>query len=546
MLRRHWPRLALVVALTWYVWATLPDLADFPVVELAQMRIVEPAYFLAARGVYGNELLTGWYHAESAYHEYMPLYTLMVALAFKGLGPSIWAARLVSALGGLLTLVLTYRLGLQLQGAALGALGALALCVVKLAVPVPSEVERIGFDPNASGIPLLDLARVIRFDIWIPVWGLGACCLFLWAYRQPAGWGYAGVGALTGLATLTHLYGLFFLVLFAALLWWMEGWRVIRSAPLYIMLGALLLTLAPWGLYVAQDLYAYRGQMLPQAGRFDLLNPLFYVDNLAREPWRYLSWIGGSFRRPILFPRAGIWLMAASVAAATVMSFPQARRSRRMADRFMFLALPLLAFLLAALINFKRYYYILLVLPFVALHIGWAGLASWRWATARPRWVRAAWGVVLALVVVEGGLGVARSLRAARATTPYRQVTAALADHLPPRARLLVDEVFWFGLLSHPARSIHLAFLLADARYYAAPPSIAQIIDQIRPDYVVAQDYFLDEYLRPGAPFQNPTSVEQWNALRDYLRAHCPHTTFTLDDASYGRVSLYRCGEAAP
>ena len=558
MLNRHWPRLALAGALLWYATATLPYLADFPVVELAQIRIVEPAYFLATQGVYGNALLTGWYHAESAYHEYMPLYAWLVALAFKILGPSIWAARLVSVLGGGLTLWLTYQLGQQLDGAALGVLGAWVLCALKLAVPILSEVERIGFDPNTSGIPLLDLARVIRFDIWIPVWGLGACCLFLWAQARGSRWGYAGVGVLTGLATLTHLYGVFFLMLFIGLLIWMEGPRVFYRWPLYLMLGAFALTLLPWGLYVSQDLYAYRGQMLPQAGRFDLLNPLFYLDNLVREPWRYLSWLGGSFRHPILLPRIGFWLTVVSVPVAARYLWGQSRQAPTLRNYFALTTLPILALLLAVLINFKRYYYVLLVLPFLALYIAAAILAIWRAPGRRPLVTRIGLGLILAAAWLEGGLGIAQNLQLASATTPYLEVADALVQHLPQQARLLLAEPFWLGFTHFTlsgsdraggaqgeSRSIHLAFLLSDKRYYADPPTVAQVIDAIHPDYVVAQNYFLDDYLRPGAPFQNPTSVQQWSDLRDYLDEHCPNVTFTLNDKSYGSLSLYRCEGAS-
>jgi hypothetical protein len=142
---------------------------------------------------------------------------------------------------------------------------------------------------------------------------------------------------------------------------------------------------------------------------------------------------------------------------------------------------------------------------------------------------------------VEGAAGVARSLEAAAAITPYPAVTGAFAQHLPPEARLLVSEPLWLGLTQYEARSILLAFLLADERYYDDPPSISAVLDQLDPDYVLAPDYMLDEYLRPGTPFQNPTSLVQWTALRDFVRGHCPQAVFRLDDAAYGRLSLFRC-----
>jgi hypothetical protein len=145
-------------------------------------------------------------------------------------------------------------------------------------------------------------------------------------------------------------------------------------------------------------------------------------------------------------------------------------------------------------------------------------------------------------LVVEGALGVTKSLRAAAAITPYQAVSGAFAAHVPAEARLLIAEPMWLGLAGNEARSILLAFLLADDRYYEDPPSIETILGQLDPAYVLAQDYLLDEYLQPGAPFQNPVSLAQWTALRDFLRGHCPETVFRLDDPDYGRLSLYRCG----
>jgi hypothetical protein len=146
-----------------------------------------------------------------------------------------------------------------------------------------------------------------------------------------------------------------------------------------------------------------------------------------------------------------------------------------------------------------------------------------------------------AALVVEGALGVGSSLEAAAAITPYQAVSGAFAPHLPADARLLIAEPVWLGLRQYEARSILLAFLLADERYYEDPPSIETALGGLDPEYVLAQDYLLNEYLRPGASFQNPISLAQWTALRDFLRGHCPEAVFSVDDRDYGRLSLYRC-----
>ena len=72
--RSRWVSLAFAILVCWYGLATLPYLADFPILDWAQNGIAAPAYKLATTGVYGNDLFTGFYHTETYNYEYMPLY----------------------------------------------------------------------------------------------------------------------------------------------------------------------------------------------------------------------------------------------------------------------------------------------------------------------------------------------------------------------------------------------------------------------------------------------------------------------------------------
>jgi 4-amino-4-deoxy-L-arabinose transferase-like glycosyltransferase len=543
-LRRNAPALCLLALVGWYLLATAPYLADFPAMEWAQMRIITPAYKLASTGTYGNDLLTGFYDAESRNYEYMPLYPLQVALAFALLGPGIWQARAVSVLGGLLTVVLTFALGRRLYGARLGLLAAAALVLLRLAVPVPGEVERIGLELNASGIPLLDLARVVRFDIWVPVWVLSACLCFFWAHERRSRLGFLLTGVLAGLATLTHVYGAFILVVLALVLLWLEGKRALRMPAPYLMAAGLALALAPWAVYVVGDFTAYRGQMAKHGGLGDLLRPGFYLDNLYREPWRYLSWIGGSFRHPELFPRLGIYLLSAGVAVALAVLWQRARAARSAGDTFLLIAGPVLAILLALLIHYKRYYYVLLVLPFLAMQFAYAVLLLWRQTRWPVRPVRVALAALLALAVAEGVYGVAVSWRMARSTTPYAALSAQLQQAIRPGARVLLAEPYWLALTAHPARSIQLAFLLSDPRYYAQPPSLSAVLLTLQPDYVVTEERLLDIYGRD--PAETSANARDWRELDGYLRQHCPIAAADLTTPDYGEVKVYQCTTATP
>ena len=65
--RRNWATAGLALLASWYLLATLPYLGVFPVVEWAQMRIIEPAYKLATQGTYGNDLLAGFFGSEQRF-----------------------------------------------------------------------------------------------------------------------------------------------------------------------------------------------------------------------------------------------------------------------------------------------------------------------------------------------------------------------------------------------------------------------------------------------------------------------------------------------
>ncbi|MFN8567222.1 MAG: glycosyltransferase family 39 protein [Kouleothrix sp.] len=112
----------------------------------------------------------------------------------------VWPARLVAVLCGAATLLLTYALGRRLFGGGVAALAAWLLIGLRLA-----------YEHDASGVPLLDLARIARYDMAVPPLVLAALLCLVWAEQRGASWRYVLSGALAGLATLAHLYGGFVL-----------------------------------------------------------------------------------------------------------------------------------------------------------------------------------------------------------------------------------------------------------------------------------------------------------------------------------------------
>ncbi len=546
-LRQKHVAILLALLIGWYALATLPYLGDFPLVDWAQPMIAAPAYKLATQGIYGSDMFTGFYRSELRNYDHMPMYPLLVSLSFKVQGLGVWQARLVSVLSGLAAVLLTFYLGRQLYDTSVGFVAAAALCAVRLGLPNFNDVLRLGYQMNASGIPLLDFARVIRFDVLVPVWVVAACLCFYWAHRHDSRLGYLGAGVLAGLATLTHLYGAFILAVLITLLLWQSGWRVLRSASIYLVLLGWLLALLPYLVYVMQDFDAYRGQLLRHEARFDLLNPGFYWNSLVREPWRYVSWLGGTFQAPVLWPRVGIWLMAVSLVAANVILLRRVRRASHLSDQMLLISLPILAGLLALLINIKRYPYLALILPFLALQMAFAIVYVWRRATATrtTRLARLALRGVLLAALIEGGIGVLISFQMARLTTPYQRMGEAVRHVIPTNARIVASHVLWFELADYDVRSANLVFVLSDPHYrIPQTPVMDEVLHEIDPDYVIMENRLLQAYRREPEAFPSAQIVMQWRMFDEYIQRQCGTVVMTILAPDYGDITVYRCEQS--
>jgi 4-amino-4-deoxy-L-arabinose transferase-like glycosyltransferase len=551
--------LAFALALALYGEATLPHLADFPLMGQDEPWIAAPAAKLATQGVYGDDLFAGYYGMEQRTYNFPPLFPLTEALAFWLLGVGAWQARLVAVLYGAATLVLTYALGWRLYCGALGALATWMLVGLRLAL-----------EPSASGIPLLDLARIARYDIAVPPLVLATLLCFVAAEKvderrttnderlSPTGWRYVATGVLAGLACLAHVYGGLVLAPIGTLLLWRDGVGALRQPALYLIAAGFALALLPWGLYIAQDLPNYAGQMLPEQGRFRVWDPAFYLDSLLRERSRYsrlLRFEGAT----VLWPRLGIWVALLGLPTSTLLllrrSFHRTQSQEPntgtaaspmwFSDRLLLLTLPMLVFLLALLVNLKFYNYITLVLPWIALNLAWLGVYLWRSAAVlslRGRTAaRAALGGLLALGLLEGLVGVRRSLISAATISPYTSYTERVAAAIPPGARVLALHQFWFGLYprGYVYRSVALAYYYSDPLYYPpAPLPIEEALARIAPEYILV-DRSMARELRMDLPAE-ALEDQRDQHFRRYLAGHCAHPVAQIDDPDYGDLTIYR------
>jgi hypothetical protein len=346
-------------------------------------------------------------------------------------------------------------------------------------------------------------------------------------------WGLWFAGVLAGLATLSHLYGAFILPVLFVVLWWHLGRHALREPSLYLLPLGWLVGVLPWVFYVSLDLASYAGQMSRHEGRFDILQLQFYWSNLKREFGRYAGWFA-PFPEGLLTFRVGIWVLVAGFGSGLVLLWRRSRSQGLVSDRLLLLAAPLLALLLALLMNLKRYPYVVLVLPFLALQTALTLVTAWQWATQRKLRVAHLGLTALAVaVVLESGWGIGQMFRVARATTPYLSVTTSISAAIPKGARLLISQPFWLGLAQYETRSLNLLFV-------DTTPSLQQGMEQIDPDYVVVERTFLsDQYAGP------PAAVRRWKDLRQYLETRCGRVE-TIDGGSYGTIEVDHCRNRQP
>jgi hypothetical protein len=377
-------------------------------------------------------------------------------------------------------------------------------------------------------------------------------------------WRYFATGVLAGLASLAHVYGGLVLAPIGALLLWRDGLRALRRPGPYLIVAGFALALLPWAIYIAQDVPAYFGQMLPEQARFRLWEPAFYLDSLLRERSRYsrLLRIDGA---TVLWPRLGIWIALIGLPMSFVLLLLSTRDFRFLifdfrlseaiienlkpkienGDRLLLLALPLLALLLALLVNLKFYNYITLLLPFIALNLALLVVCIWR-AAAVPSLrgritARAALGGLLLLALLEGLSGVQRSLISAAAVSPYAAYSERVADAIPAGARLLALHQFWFGLYprGYVYRSVALVYYYTDPHYYPPTPlPMDQALERIAPEYMFVDRSMATE-LRMDLPVE-ALEDERDQQFRRYLARHCAYPVAKIADHDYGDLTIYR------
>jgi 4-amino-4-deoxy-L-arabinose transferase-like glycosyltransferase len=470
------------------------------------------AYKLLTSRVFGSDLFAGFYNMDQRYYGFMPLHPLLLAGFFRVLGAGLVQARLETVVFSLLTLVLTFTLGTRLFSAWVGAIAVVLLVLVRWTGLTYVQL---------TGIPLVDFARIARYDPMVPVLGLAALHVFLSARGPPGSidhwWLYAVAGFLAGLAGLAHLYGLFWLPILIA----MAAWDGRPRAAGWVVLGAVL----PWLPYVAfvlQDVPDWRGQTLIYSTRFDLLNARWYVDNLVQEYHRYGPGLG-PFGLAWLV-RVGFWTSLVALPLSLAMLARRAIFHADVAARAIVVPALLLPVLFAGTIKLKLVNYTLIELPFFALAMAWGIRAMW---LSRRNWTRPLIAILLTAVVLEGAVQLVHLELAAQTTTPYPTFIAAVRQDLPPGARILGLHTYWFGLQDFDYRSFLVPLNWADEGV-----ALDEALARVAPD-VVLVDARMRDY------FNSPDVAADRARFFQWLEQHNGTVIGRIDDPTYGLMEVY-------
>lgn len=545
-------RLLMLALLLAYWFLMTRHLDRYPPIHYDEPIIVTPGYKLFTEGVYGSDLYTGFHRQEQIYLETPPLMPLLQGASTWLFGVGVWQMRYLALIAGLLLLPLTYAVGARVARSRwVGALAAGLLLTWRL---TPGGDTFLG-----SGVTLLDVARIARYDILVPVLGLGSLLLWQAALGRPhpdkgasandagrttppAHRLFLGAGLLAGLAGFANPYGLFWIGALGAV--WLVGalsafavgrplFRRNASSGIAAFIVGLGIPWLAWGAILGLNWQAAAGQFVKHSGRFDLLTPAFYLDSVLREPHRYA--LGA--RQMASYGRLGFWLFLLGVPASTL--WLAVRGWRRRDERVLFLLVPavLIPLALALFESLKRSYYVVTVVPLFAAIVAWAVVALTRRMMGARR--RALWLTVVALLTLlwtgQWVAGVGRwQVMAAEPAEP-----AAFFDDL--RTLLPADSLtigppdYWFAFHDRAYRSLGLLFVRSSLRN-PDKVSFLTALEQVSPDYL-----FLHPSLTDGLAVTDDFDGGSRKAdFQRYMADHDAEVVAELTGLNGEPITIYR------
>ena len=521
----RWPVVALILCLIAYLIVSLSYLSVFPIVGEDEPWIAAAPYKLATEGVYGSDLFAGYYGAERHNFQHMPLYPLLQAAVFAAAGPGVLQMRLLPVAFGFALLVVAFLVGRQSAGARAGVLAVVLLLVL-----------RIADGGGATGILLLDRARINRYDIAVPVFGLLALWVFNRAEVRRSRGGYLASGVLVGLASLSHLYGIFWLPALATMLVIRRRSASLSDSAVWLLLAGVVITWLPCFAYIATGWSDFTGQMRFVSPRFDLSNPSFVTRNLLYGGGPLsIDWLRRSLAE-MPASRLGAWSALAGLPLALAAIFFSSRRASGAENPSLSVAVSLVVTvaLFFALIQVKTYSYMIAVWPVGALVLAITGARLW---DAGGLTARALLGLLIGSMASEAAARVAEARQEGLRVTPYESYTGDIARCIPQGSLVLGLQHYWLGLRQYPYRTWLVPANNARPLYTHEPIPFEEAIERIDPD-VLLVDRHIGRMLRDARDPAHPNH-HLYLGFERFVTSRRASVSCVIRDRSYGDMRVY-------
>jgi 4-amino-4-deoxy-L-arabinose transferase-like glycosyltransferase len=521
----RWQAVLLVSGVA-FLALSLDHLSVFPAVGEDEPWIAAAPYKLATQGVYGSDLFAGYYGVDRHNYQHMPLYPLLQAGVFKAIGVGVFQMRILAVLFGLALMLVVFVIGSRIGDPRVGALAVVLMIGL-----------RIYPGGDSTGILLLDRARVNRYDIAVPVFALLAFLAFVRAQRTHRLPWFFATGLLTGLASLSHLFGAFWLPLFLAFALRERIHDVPRVRPAMLVLYGFALPWLPWLVYIASGWQDFLGQFRFVSERFDILSPSFYRSNVLHGPGPIsVDWFVDVVRS-LPLARPGAWTVIVGVPAAAIVLALVARRDTDQHRSARLLAICALAqcVMFIALLRVKTINYMIGLWPFAPLLLAWLGV--WLW-DGRKYILRAGLLVLFALVLAEGGLRIVHASAAERRAAPYDLYMSQIRRCIPDGSRVLGLQHYWLGLRQYDYRSWLVPATYAYPPYYHDPMPLDVALDKVDPGIILI-DPIMRRYFEAAALPDNPSHHRQ-QAFDAFMVRRQAQLVCTIQNSTYGTMNVYR------
>lgn len=561
----------MLATLATYLLLSLDELGRFPPVGQDEGWIAAAPYKLATEGVYGSNLFAGYYGMDRRNYEHMPLYPLMQAGVFRLLrarsSSVVIQMRLLPVACGFCLLLCVFLVAREIGGDWTGAVAVVLMTLLRVA---SNAAAPLPLGAAGTGILLLDSARINRYDIAVPVFALVA---LWWLIRAQRGeftnaraeysdhWAYGVAGALIGVASLAHLFGVFWLPVFLGIVL-VRG----RGSASSLMSSGLMvlgfgLTWLPWLLYVSQDWADFLGQTRYMRPRMAVFDASFLASNALHGPGPIsLDWAREAIAH-LPLRRVGAWTTIVGVPAALVLMMREGRvgapaampgSSGKKVGRVdqvgdggdpALVILPVvtvaLVVMFAALLKVKTVRYMIGVWPLAIVVVAWCGVWLWNRRGTRRGLIRSTLVAWFLLIAADGGAGIAHARDAARRTSRYDWFESQIARCIPEGSLVLGLQHYWLGLRQFRFRSWLVPIYESNAQYVDTPVPFDRAIERVDPDILLI-DRNIRTMLDEGRSPQQQPAHDLTLGFDAYLARHEVEPICVIRDTTYGTMEVHR------